>query len=212
MFEMYEEYKKTNPDEAKNIFPMLPSPSTKVGWDDAKMTPQDLSAYQQRVGTLRAIYAENYINSEEFKSAALDERIQKLTGMYSKARRMAEAEMFSWSDFKDTNPQEFKSMLDNEALPMPYMGKKLIDHKLTPEEIRDINDSALKYYSEKVIPMLSETSREELDDMKKPVERKDRDGNIIQLDSKFVIKLNAIWRGSVQRAQKDMLEVLKEKK
>ncbi|OQB07462.1 MAG: hypothetical protein BWY21_01631 [Parcubacteria group bacterium ADurb.Bin216] len=206
MYELYEEYKKTNPDEAKSIFPSLPSPATKVGWEKSKMTPEQLQNYQIRVGELRAEFAENYVNSEEFINADIEDRILTLTNMYSKARRRADSEMFRWSTFQQTVPAKWKVLLDNDAVPIPSatkivkMGSKSFN--LEPDDVRKLNEMALDRYAERLTPYI-EGNKDRLVELKKVNEKT---GKI-----PFVEKANDTWDDAIEYAKKQMAILLRGK-
>jgi hypothetical protein len=205
MFELYEEYKKVNPDEAKGLFPSLPSASTNVGWDDSRMTPTELMNYQIRVGELRAEYAENYVNSEEFKDASIEEKTQKLTSMYSKARQIADSEMFRWSGYEQREPDKWKTLVDNDVIPIPSVIKKVKqgnrEYKLDNDEIELLNNIALARYAERVIPFL-EANKENMANLKQVDEKTGK--------SRFVERTNDLWRGALDFAKREMLRIKRE--
>jgi hypothetical protein len=206
MYEMYEEYKKTNPDEAKMIFPTLPSPATKVGWDDSRMSPEELQNYQIRVGEIRAEFAENYVNSEEFKDATLEDKTQKLTSMYSKARQITESEMFSWVNYKEREPQKWGVLLEQDALPIPSMVKRLKqgnkEYKLDINDTEMLNNIALGHYADRVVPFL-DANKENMTALRKINEKTGK--------SRLVERMNDMWSQSLENAKREMLKILREK-
>ena len=204
LYEFYEQFSKEDPDEAKKIFPTLPTAATKVGWDDARMTPEELETYQMKVGTIRAEDAEAYVNSQEWEDATLDEKMSILTNIYLRARRTAESEMFSWINYKNISPDTEKNwdvLMENDALPLPSMTRKLGDYKLTPQEIEQLNNIALGYYAEEVVPYLTNNSKEALDADK---EYKDEKTG----KSAFVTELNKGWSKALKYARQDMEDIL----
>lgn len=204
MYELYEEYKKTNPDEAKNVFPSLPSSATKVGWDKSLMSPQQLQDYQIRVGELRAEYAENYINSEEFKEATIEERVDKLTSMYSKARRIADSEMFRWTGFEKENPSQWRTLSENDAVPLPSTIRKIKsgmkEFKLDDEAVEQLNIIALRRYAERITPWL-EDNKDRMDALKKINEK--------TKESPFLKKTNNEWDNAMDYAKRIMASALR---
>jgi hypothetical protein len=203
LYELYEQYSQQDPDEAKKIFPTPPSPSTKVGWEDSKMTPQELEQYQIRVGTIRAQDAEAYVNSKEWDEAPMDEKMIELNRIYLKARKEAESELFSWNNYKDREPDKWNVMLDNDALPIPSMAKKIGETKLTPAEIEQLNNIALTNYAEDIIPYLTKATKEALEADKKVDEETGK--------SDFVIELNKSWSKALRDAKKDMQDIIEQK-
>ncbi len=200
LYEMFLQEREKDPENAKNIFPSLPSGRTTVGWDDAKMTPDELEIYQMRVGKLRSIYAEHYVNSPEWEELPLEERTQQLTTLYSKAQKIIQAEMFDWNEYRGRKPQEW-GILDRElAFPIPSRIRKVDEYKLTPLDMLQLNNIAMGYYADEIIPYL-QGSQETL--------KKDR----IDIDEKtgkseYVLELEKAWRSALKDARDDMSDIL----
>jgi len=203
LYDFYEKMKETNPDDAKNLFPTLPTARTEVGWDDAKMSPEQVQQYQERVGQLRAQEAETYFNSKEWDEADDEDKIAQLTRIYSKARKTAEAELFSWLGMKQSKPDDWKILVDNEALPIPVVTKKLGEHKLNNNDIKQYNDIALQFYADEVVPMLKDMTPDDIKEMKTP----DPETGI----SPWTITMNKLWSASIRGAKGVYLESLSEK-
>lgn len=203
LLELYNEYSKNDPDGAKGIIPSLPSSSTKVGWDDAKMTPKELEQYQTIVGRTRAQDAEAFVNSQQWAEAELDDKVKGLASIYSRARRDAEARMFSWNNFKDKDPQSWATMLDKDALPMPSMVSQIEKTKLDPVDTKTLNEIALKYYAEDIMPYLNGDQPS--------LERDKKDINEKTGKSYFVEELNTSWRKALKDAKEDMVDILEKK-
>jgi len=204
LYEIFKEYEKQDPEEAKKIFPTLPSYSTKVGWEDSKMTPFELQAYQMRVGTIRAQEAEAYINSPDWDEATLEEKNVELSRIYLKARKEAEAEMFSWEGFKATEPvkehmKQWDIISNAEAVPLLSMVKTVKSgsktYKLDTSDIKELNMIAFYKYAEKIIPYLEE-NKDKLDLLK---EYNTRTGS-----SRFIDRTNDKWRESLDFAKRQM--------
>jgi len=203
LFEIYQQENQKDPDNAKQLFPSLPSAATKVGWNDAKMTPEQYEQYQIRVGTIRAEDAEAYVNSPDWDKASLDDKIRELSSIYLSARRYAEAELFSWLGYKGSGNEakgNWTVMDKEDALPLPYMGTKLEEFKLTPQEIEQVNNIALRYYVDDVMPYLKGDTKA-LDQDKKDINEKTG-------KSTFVEELNKSWSRALRDAKADMLDVL----
>jgi hypothetical protein len=200
LYEMYEQFSQKDPEEAKKIFPTPPSPSTKVGWVDSKMTPKEFEEYQIRVGRTRAQDAEAYVNSKEWDEATMDDRMKELGSIYSNARKEAEAQMFSWNNYRQREPNNWKTMLDEDALPLPSMVKKLGDVKLTPQEVEQLNNIALSYYADDIMPYLSGVSKEEL--------AKDKEPDPDTGKSTFIEELNKSWSRALKQAKRDMEDIV----
>jgi hypothetical protein len=210
MYSIYEDYRKTNPEEAKKIFPSQISPTTQVGWDDANMEPHELENYQIMVGKLRAKFAENYVGSEDWDVDPLEDKVTKLGTLYGLARRQASAALFDWIPYKDRTPanaQNFNIMLDNEVLPLPSMVRRLEQgnrkYKLEPVDMQRLNDIAIGHYADRVIPFL-DANKENMTALKKINEKTGK--------SLFVEKVNDIWTRSLDQAKKEMLRTIGEEK
>jgi len=202
---MYEDFLKENekdPENAKNILPSLPTGKTVVGWDDAKMTPLELEEYQMRVGKLRSIYAEHYVNSTDWTTETLEDRITELTRLYSRATKIVQAEMFDWSTYKQSNLTNWKILDNNSALPVPSKTKKIKDYTLTPQEVEQVNETALRHYAEYVVPFVTE-NKEVLPELQKV----DTETG----SSKYADKLKHYWTRSLDKAKKEMSSLLKAK-
>jgi hypothetical protein len=204
MYELYEEYSAQDPENAPKIFPSMPSSATKVGWDDSRMSPDDLATYQMRVGQVRAEDAEAYLNSNEWEDATLEEKITELTSIYNGARKQAEAEMFSWMGYQKRDPQGWGVLMENDALPMPSMSRKAGDFKLDADDIRQLNETALELYAQQAISLLSQMSKADLETMKNAIDEKTG-------KSDYVTELNRIWRGALSDAKNIMEETLAKK-
>jgi hypothetical protein len=203
LFELFEDYDKTNPDEASGILPSLPSASTKVGWNDARMTPDQLEEYQIGVGKRRAEDTEAYVNSQEWEDATMEDRITVLRGIYSKARIETEADMFRWLDYQnidETTKANWDIMLKLDAVPLPSMSKKIGDHKLAPAEVKQINEMAMSYYAAEVVPFLRGQTEKSIENLKKP----DPETG----ESEFITELNDIWKTALNDARDNMADIL----
>jgi aromatic ring-cleaving dioxygenase len=161
------------------------------------MTPEQLQNYQIRTGELRAEYAENYVNSQEFQDASIEDRILNLTSMYSKARRITDSEMFRWSQYETEEPENWKKILDADAVPVPSATKKIKfgnhEYKLEPDDVRLLNVTALETYAERIVPWL-EKNKDNLESLKK-VDDKTK-------TSKFLEKTNKYWTDALDDAKR----------
>ncbi len=190
MYEAYLNELPNDPENAKNIFPSLPTGRTLVGWDKARMSPQDLEEYQLRVGKLRSIYAEHYVNSEEWKTEALEDRINTLEQLYRKASRIVQADMFDWSDVTNVSPEEKKILTDNEAMPVKRTSKKDDYVILTDPDVKEFNEKALRLYADEAIPYINSLTPEQMEAEKKIDEETG--------ESAFFEELNKIWDNAIK--------------
>ena len=204
LLEAVEEYKESDKEEALKMLPTLPSSSTKVGWDDARMTTKDLEEYQIRVGTERAEYAENYMNSTDWDDDNLEEKNRTLSKIYRDASKTAEAEMFSWMNYKDgsvENKANWELMLNNNALPTPNVSKRLGEYRLTPQEVEQLNNMALNYYDDYAVALLKENP-----EAVKELRALDTDSG----KSKYLEVLNGFWKRSVTLARRQLLPTIQQ--
>ena len=150
IWKLYKETKWTNEEDANKLIPSLPSAGTEVGWDKAKMTPQDYEEFQIRVGKRRAYYTEGYVGTEEWDLADAEEKANTLSAYYSKARKEVMAEMFDWTSVKAQSPAAFKTVEKLGLLPFPSKVRKYKDQVFTIEEVRRYNDIATLSYIESI--------------------------------------------------------------
>jgi hypothetical protein len=83
------------------------------------------------------------------------------------------------------------------------MTKKLGDVKMTPQEIEQLNNIALTYYSDDILPYLTGATKESLEADKKV----DPETGT----SDFVKELNKSWSKALRDAKKDMADIIAEK-
>lgn len=190
-YEIYEEYKKENPDEARKLLPTLPSGITKVGWDNSKMQPKELEEFQMKVGYWRQKAAQKYVESEEWKNDTWEERIKTLTTYYDNSKKDVEASMFLWNDYRDKSKEtkdKWQSMYSNDILPMPTMIKKIGNINLDIEDQEKLNNIAIGFYGDMVQGVAEQIN-------KLPQESK-------------VSMLNGMWNSAIGMAKSKMLPVL----
>ena len=150
IWELYKDSKWTNEEDAAKILPSLPSSGTEVGWEKAKMTPQEYEQFQMEVGKRRAYYAEGYVGTEQWNLDDLETKAKTLSDYYTKARKEAMAEMFDWTAVKAQNPVSFKVVEELGLLPFPTKTRAYNDIVFTLEEVREYNEIAMSYYLEDI--------------------------------------------------------------
>ena len=206
LYETFEEYSRTDPDGAKDLFPSRVDAKSKVGFDDALMSPEQFEEYQRRVGRMRAQWAETYFNSEQWEKHTVEEQYDELRKIYSKARKVAEAQLFSWDDFKNKkdggdNKKQWEILNEYDALPMPSLVKKIDEYRLEPNDVETLNLDAMEKYAQKMTDWLSRFSKEEIEAMKNINEKTGK--------SKFMDKANDTWLWALSGAKSTMRRELK---
>lgn len=147
---LYKDYKWLNKEDATKLLPSLPSISTEVGWEDRKMTPTEVEEFQMAVGQKRAIYAQHYVDSDQWEEDDNITRGETLTKLYNKARRESLAENFDWDETKKKYPKEWQDTYDLGVIPLPSMGKKFGDKKFSDEDVAMYNRIAADNYMKEI--------------------------------------------------------------
>jgi hypothetical protein len=126
--------------------------------------------------------------------------------MYSKARQITESEMFSWVNYKEREPQKWGVLLEQDALPIPSMVKRLKqgnkEYKLDINDTEMLNNIALGHYADRVVPFL-DANKENMTALRKINEKTGK--------SRIVERMNDMWSQSLENAKREMLKILREK-
>ena len=170
MYEMYERYRLVDEEEAKNIIPSLPSATVEVGWDKRNMTAMEVNELQKKVGTLRRMYVERLMSSEEWMDMTDEERIAELQSIYRDASTKVKSEMFMLDIVKASDKWEF--LRANDFIPVPTSSITINGKRITGEEAADFYDQVQRLFVLELGGMpdgrVSEDMRE---DYKKDVEK-----------------------------------------
>lgn len=150
IWDLYKDYKWLNKEDATKLLPSLPSISTEVGWEDRKMTPTEVEEFQMAVGQKRAIYAQHYVDSDQWEEDDNITRGETLTKLYNKARRESLAENFDWDETKKKYSKEWQDTYDLGVIPLPSMGKKFGDKKFSDEDVAMYNRIAADNYMKEI--------------------------------------------------------------
>jgi hypothetical protein len=146
MYEMYEQQRLIDEENAKNIIPSLPSATTDVGWDKRNMTAMEVNELQKKVGTMRRMYVERFMSSEEWLDMPDEERITKLQSIYREASTKVKSEMFLLDIVKASDVWDF--VYENDFIPIPTSSITIKGKRFTGERAADFYDQVQRYFVE----------------------------------------------------------------
>jgi hypothetical protein len=170
MYEMYEKYRLVDEEDAKNIIPSLPSATSDVGWDKRNMTAEEVNELQKKVGTMRRMYVERFLSSEEWIEMSDEERIDNLQKIYRDCSTRVKSEMFMLDITKSSEQWPF--LYENDFIPVPTSSVTIKGKRVEGERAKDFYDQVQRYFVENIYGMpTGKVPEEERDEWKKEVDK-----------------------------------------
>jgi hypothetical protein len=165
------------------------------------------------------------VQSEVIDKKLPQDEAEKLKNSISEDERSKYiTELFGWGQLRQTHPDDWKVMKDNDALQTPptsehiKVGKEkeiiATEDKIPSKELENFRNSAMDEYRKKVIPYLQNTERVKADKIK---QARDESGKLITDTydnpvSKFDNKIKEMWAKARSTAKGQTERTMKQEK